>query len=75
MLQGMDDASIPLVSSFIIRFVVNETPDGTVYRGTARHIQTAEEITFVEWREALDFMRRFVPLTDLLSPSSRASNS
>lgn len=33
-----------------------------VYHGTIRHIQNAEEINFNEWKEAVEFMRRFVPL-------------
>jgi hypothetical protein len=61
----------PLISSFIIRFVVDETPKhSAAYHGTVRHIQTAEEINFNEWREALEFMHRFVKLEELQPPST-----
>ena len=60
----------PLISSFIIRFVMDETPKhSAAYHGTIRHIQTAEEINFNEWREALEFMHRFVKITDFQPPS------
>jgi hypothetical protein len=40
------------------------------YHGTIRHIQSAEEINFNEWREAMEFMHRFVQLEELQPPSS-----
>jgi hypothetical protein len=59
----------PLIYSFIIRFVVDESPpqEGSpvAYHGAIRHIQTAEEINFNEWSEAVAFMRRFVPIESL----------
>ncbi|NOT06213.1 MAG: hypothetical protein HOP27_16600 [Anaerolineales bacterium] len=55
----MDAIPTPLISSFIIRFVMEEK---LAYHGSIRHIQTAEEINFNEWKEAVEFMRRFVPL-------------
>jgi len=58
----------PSIHSFIIRFVVEEAPTGSgkqpAYHGAIRHIQNAEELNFNEWQEAVDFMRRFVPLED-----------
>lgn len=68
-MHEMDTAPLPLISSFIIRFVVHEASDQPTYHGTIRHIQTAEEINFNEWREATEFMRRFIQLADLLPPS------
>jgi hypothetical protein len=65
----MEASSLPQISSFIIRFVVDAPPDCPTYHGTIRHIQTAEEINFNEWREALEFMRRFVQITDFQPPS------
>jgi hypothetical protein len=62
----MDTNSLPLISSFIIRFVMEET---TAYHGIIRHIQSAEEFNFNEWKEAFEFMRRFVPLDELQPPS------
>jgi hypothetical protein len=35
------------------------------YHGAIRHIQSAEELNFTEWREAVEFMRRFVPIENL----------
>ena len=62
----MEADPAPLISSFIIRFVLDETPAQPKYHGTIRHIQTAEEINFTEWHEATEFMHRFVQLADLL---------
>lgn len=66
----MDAVPPPLISSFIIRFVLEETSAPTpAYHGTIRHIQTAEEITFIKWKEAAEFMRRFVKLEELQPPA------
>jgi hypothetical protein len=55
----------PSIHSFIIRFVVDDVPSEvgkqTVYHGAIRHIQNAEELSFHEWSEALEFMSRYVP--------------
>jgi hypothetical protein len=67
----MDAITPPLISSFIIRFVMEEvSAESTAYHGTIRHIQTAEEINFNEWREATEFMHRFVQLDELQPPPS-----
>lgn len=67
----MEASTLPQISSFIIRFVMEETPaEEKSYRGTIRHIQTAEEINFSEWHEATEFMHRFVQLEELQPPSS-----
>jgi hypothetical protein len=70
----MDAIPLPLISSFIIRFVMEGMPaESTAYHGTIRHIQSAEEMNFREWGEALEFMHRFVPLEELqISPSRNA---
>jgi hypothetical protein len=65
----------PTIYSFIIRFVVEETdPEREIsssYHGEIRHIQSAEELKFNDWNEAVEFMRRFVPVDDLnAKPSS-----
>jgi len=70
----MDAITLPLISSFIIRFVMEEASvESTAYHGTIRHIQTAEEINFNEWCEATQFMYRFVQLEELQPPSSLES--
>ena len=59
----------PSIHSFIIRFVVEDAPSEagkqTVYHGAIRHIQNAEELSFIEWSEAVEFMSRYVPLETL----------
>ena len=64
----------PSIHSFIIRFVVEDTPSEagkqTVYHGAIRHIQNAEEISFHSWGEALEFMSRYVPLETLNDKSN-----
>jgi hypothetical protein len=60
--------SLPTIYSFIIRFVVEDNAadhEQPTYHGAIRHIQSAEELNFSEWREAVEFMRRFVPIEDL----------
>lgn len=56
----------PIIYSFIIRFVVEDVPPAggarPAYHGAIRHIQTAEEVKFNDWLEAVEFMRRFVPI-------------
>ncbi|HSF83620.1 MAG TPA: hypothetical protein VLA49_20475 [Anaerolineales bacterium] len=66
----MDHQSAPSITSFIIRFVFAESSVSgepasklkPLYRGAIRHIQSDREIAFVEWREAFNFMRDFIPL-------------
>ena len=61
----------PTIYSFIIRFVVDDASpaEGSqpVYHGAIRHIQSAEEMNFNEWQEAVEFMRRFVPIENTSS--------
>lgn len=62
----MDSLPPPNISSFVIRFVVDNAVAGEQsplpYHGAIRHIQTEEEINFSSWEEAVSFIRRFVPL-------------
>ena len=71
----MNATSLPLISSFIIRFVLDETASQPTYHGTIRHIQTAEEMNFTEWHEATEFMHRFVLLDELQLPASLEAES
>ena len=55
----------PNISSFVIRFVVDQAANEQKhqpYRGAIRHIQTEEEINFSNWKEVVSFIRRFVPI-------------
>jgi hypothetical protein len=63
----MDSHLPPNISSFVIRFVVDSAAgeqSHQPYRGAIRHIQTAEEMNFSSWEEAVNFIRRFVPLEE-----------
>ncbi len=73
----MEAIPLPLISSFIIRFVMEGMPDESrAYHGTIRHIQSAQEMNFIDWGEAVEFMRRFVPLDELqLKPPQDAGSS
>ena len=57
------------IYSFIIRFVVDQEPgeegNTAAYHGAIRHIQSAEELNFTEWSDAVEFIRRFVPIEGL----------
>jgi hypothetical protein len=65
----MKPDAAPTIYSFIIRFVVEEAdPEREVpssYHGEIRHIQSAEELKFNDWEEAVAFLRRYVPVADL----------
>jgi len=56
----MDASPSPLISSFIIRFVIHPGQDS--YRGEIRHIQTQDEVHFIAWDEAEAFIRRYAPI-------------
>ncbi len=58
----MDAPTPPSISSFVIRFVLDSGVN--TYRGEIRHIQTSEEIHFNAWQDAVEFIRRYVPLEE-----------
>ncbi len=64
----MDLHVSPNITSFVIRFVQAEPLPGTpgergaAFRGSIRHVQTDEEISFTHWADAVQFIRRFVQL-------------
>ena len=68
MLGDMKTDLAPTIYSFIIRFVVEEAVldegGSPTFHGAIRHIQSAEEVNFNEWQEAVEFLRRFVPIDD-----------
>jgi hypothetical protein len=60
----MDNRSSPEISSFVLRFVQEKTvelADQPIVRGSIRHIQTGQELSFTHWIDAVNFMRQFVP--------------
>lgn len=64
----MDTHVSPNITSFVIRFVQSESASGDTetgslsYRGTIRHIQSDEEISFTRWADAMQFIRQFIKL-------------
>ena len=61
----MESNPSPSITSFVIRFVLDETsPEKETpgYRGTIRHIQSDEEMNFNTWEDAVEFIQRYVPL-------------
>jgi len=65
-LWAMETSASPSITSFVIRFVVDETTlteeTHPNYRGTIRHIQSNEELSFSTWENAVEFIQRYVPL-------------
>jgi hypothetical protein len=61
----MEPNPTPSITSFVIRFVMDETlPDKNAqpcYRGAIRHIQSEAEINFHNWEDAVAFIQRYVP--------------
>ena len=63
----MENPHTPNITSFVIRFVHAETSEdgeaeASLCRGTIRHIQTNQELTFTHWSDAVEFMQRYVAL-------------
>ncbi len=62
----MESNTSPSITSFVIRFVVDEaSPDKNTqscYRGAIRHIQSDKEMNFSAWEDAVAFIQRYVPL-------------
>ena len=55
----------PTITSFVIRFVVDQfsqNDESSPYRGAIRHIQSEEEILFNTWSDAVAFIQRYVPI-------------
>ncbi len=62
-----NSAATPAITSFVIRFIHSaeanaQSPESAPYRGSIVHVQTNEEYIFARWEDAVDFIRRFVPL-------------
>jgi len=59
----MDQTSQPDITSFVLRFIhepdTNTTP---AYRGSIRHVQTDDELSFTDWQDAVNFIRKFIPI-------------
>ena len=64
--MAMESKTFPSITSFVIRFVVDETfldkETQPCYRGAIRHIQSDKEMNFNTWEDAVEFIQRYVPL-------------
>lgn len=61
----MEQSSQPDIASFVLRFVQepNQNPENAEdYRGFVRHVQSNEEFAFTQWKDAVNFIRQFVPI-------------
>ena len=62
--------SSPNIISFIIRFIhleATDTGETPAYRGNIRHIQSNQEFNFTRWEDAVEYIRRFVPIVGVKS--------
>ena len=74
--QRMEKPLSPTISSFVIRFVQDEAeakavetgPAHMPYRGTIRHVQTDQEVSFTRWEDAVSFIQRFIRLEQPQEP-------
>lgn len=53
----------PIITSFVVRFVHSGPPENATYRGSILNVQTNEEVAFVRWEEAVEFIRHYVSLS------------
>ena len=63
----MGDQHPPTITSFVIRFIVEHEavdadPGLPFVRGSIHHVQSDETLHFGAWQDAVDFIRRYVPL-------------
>ena len=72
--MAMESKTSPSITSFVIRFVVDETlldkETQPCYRGAIRHIQSEKEMNFNTWEDAVAFIQRYVPLEAKLGHDS-----
>jgi hypothetical protein len=66
MLGSMGTQHPPTITSFVIRFVVQDPAERTAnlppYRGSVHHVQSDETLNFSAWQDAVEFIQRYVPL-------------
>ena len=61
----MENNHSPNITSFVIRFVhepISSSEKPVFYRGTIHHVQSNQEIPFTRWQDAVEFIRRFMPI-------------
>jgi len=54
----------PGISSFVIRIIEEpaHNESAATYRGIIRHIQSDQEISFMNWIDVESFIQQFVPI-------------
>ena len=52
------------ISSFVIRFVEDKSQPSAAakYRGTIRHVQSDDSLSFTSWADAEFFIQRYISL-------------
>lgn len=58
---------LPCISSFVIRIIEETDPKyaASPLRGTIRHIQSDEEISFTNWGDVESFIDQYVPIAQM----------
>ena len=67
---------LPCISSFVIR-IIEETDSkyaASPLRGTIRHIQSDEEISFTNWGDVESFIDQFIPLSQMTAGADQVLN-
>ncbi len=54
----------PDISSFVIRIIEEPSQKDTsaTFRGVIRHVQSDQEISFINWSDVETFIQKFVPI-------------
>lgn len=57
----------PGISSFVIRIIEEPAQKGSTatYRGIIRHVQSDQEISFINWADVESFIQKFVPIQQM----------
>jgi len=57
----------PGISSFVIRIIEEPAQNRSTatYRGIIRHVQSDQEISFINWADMESFIQQFVPIQQM----------
>jgi hypothetical protein len=59
--------TFPEISSFVIRLIQDPSPGTTTpFRGSIRHVQTDQELSFTDISDAVDFIYGIMPIDSLI---------
>lgn len=58
----------PGISSFVIRIIKEpeQNKSAASYRGIIRHVQSDQEISFINWSDVESFIQQFVPIHQMI---------